>query len=117
MDGHQDLNAEAAFEPEPTAVAEARQFVRNTLISWGLSGRDELVADAVLLASELVTNAIVHAGTPVQLTCRLDGANVEVSVLDRHPARVIPDPPGAAAAVDRPSGRGLLLPAALHARL
>ena len=112
MDGHQDLSAEAAFEPKPTAVADARRFVRNTLISWGLSGRDNLVADAVLLASELVTNAIVHAGTPVQLTCRLDGANVEVSVLDRHPARVIPDPPGAAE-VDRPSGRGLLLPAAL----
>jgi len=113
VDGHQGLSAEAAFEPEPTAVADARRFVRNTLISWGLSGRDDLVADAVLLASELVTNAIVHAGTPVQLTCRLDGAAVEVSVLDRHPARVIPDPPGAAAEVDRPSGRGLLLPAAL----
>jgi len=113
VDGHQDLCAEAAFEPEPTAVADARRFVRNTLISWGLSGQEDLVADAVLLASELVTNAIVHAGTPVQLTCRLDGANLEVSVLDRHPARVIPDPPGAAAEVDRPSGRGLLLPGAL----
>jgi serine phosphatase RsbU (regulator of sigma subunit)/anti-sigma regulatory factor (Ser/Thr protein kinase) len=113
VDGHQDRNAAAAFAPEPTAVAEARRFVRNALTSWGLSGRDELVADAVLLASELVTNAIVHAGTPVQLTCRLDGANVEVSVLDRHPARVIPDPPGAAAEVDRPSGRGLVLQAAL----
>jgi serine phosphatase RsbU (regulator of sigma subunit)/anti-sigma regulatory factor (Ser/Thr protein kinase) len=111
--GHQDLSAEAAFEPEPTAVADARRFVRNTLTSWGLSERGDLVADAVLLASELVTNAIVHAGTPVQLTCRRDGANVEVSVLDRHPARVIPDPPGTAAEVDRPSGRGLLLPAAL----
>jgi serine phosphatase RsbU (regulator of sigma subunit)/anti-sigma regulatory factor (Ser/Thr protein kinase) len=111
--GHQDLNAEAVFEPEPTAVAAARRFVRNTLISWGLSSLDELVTDAVLLASELVTNAIVHAGTPVQLTCRLDGTNVEVSVLDRHPALVIPDPPGAAAEVDRPSGRGLVLPAAL----
>src|SRR5262249_28920064 len=113
VDGHRDLNAEAAFEPEPTAVADARRFIRNTLIAWGWSGRDDLVAAAVLLASELVTNAIWHAGTRVQLTCRLQGASVEVSVLDRHPARVIPDPPGAAAEVDRPSGRGLLLPAAL----
>ena len=116
MDGHQDLSATAAFAPEPTAVAAARRFVRDTLISWGISGRsdlDDLVADAVLLASELVTNAIVHAGTSVHLTCRLDGATVEVSVLDRHPARVIPDPPGAAATVDRPSCRGLVLPAAL----
>ncbi len=116
MDGHQDLSAAAAFAPEPTAVAAARRFVRDTLISWGLSGRsdqDDLVADAVLLASELVTNAIVHAGTAVHLTCRMDGATVEISVLDRHPARVIPDPPGTAATVDRPSGRGLVLPAAL----
>src|SRR5258708_20577483 len=113
VDGHQDLSAEAAFEPEPSAVANARRFVRDTLISWGLSSRDELVTDAVLLASELVTNAVVHAGTPVQLTCRLDGTNVDVSVLDRHPARVVPDPPGAAAEVDRPSGRGLVLPPAL----
>src|SRR5258707_456265 len=76
VDGHQDLSAEAAFEPEPKAVAAARRFVRETLISWGLPGRDDLVADAVLLASELVTNAIVHAGTPVQLTCSLDGEAV-----------------------------------------
>ncbi len=109
----QDLIAVADFEPDPAAVAAARRFVQETLISWGLSFADDRVADAVLLASELVTNAIVHAGTPVQLTCRLDGATVEVSVLDRHPARVIPDPPSAAADVDRPSGRGLLLPVAL----
>ena len=78
-----------------------------------MPGRDDVVTDAVLLASELVTNAIVHAGTAVELTCRLNGATVEISVLDRHPARVIPDPPSAAADVARPSGRGLLLPAAL----
>jgi serine phosphatase RsbU (regulator of sigma subunit)/anti-sigma regulatory factor (Ser/Thr protein kinase) len=109
----QDRVAAAGFDPEPSAVATARCFVRDTLISWGLPGRDDVVTDAVLLASELVTNAIVHAGTAVELTCRLNGATVEISVLDRHPARVIPDPPGAAADVARPSGRGLLLPAAL----
>ncbi len=113
MEKHQDLVAAADFAPEPAAVAAARCFVRETLISWGLSGSDGRLTDAVLLASELVTNAIVHAGTPVQLTCRMSGATVEVSVLDRHPARVIPDPPGATADVDRLSGRGLLLPAAL----
>jgi serine phosphatase RsbU (regulator of sigma subunit)/anti-sigma regulatory factor (Ser/Thr protein kinase) len=113
VDGRENLVAAADFDPEPSAAAAARRFVRETLISGGLSGNDDLVSDAVLLASELVTNAVVHAGTPVQLTCRLNGTNIEVSVLDRHPARVIPDPPGATAVVDRPSGRGLLLPAAL----
>jgi len=109
----QDRVAAAGFDPEPSAVATARCFVRDTLVSWGLPGRDDVVTDAVLLASELVTNAIVHAGTAVELTCRFNGATVEISVLDRHPARVIPDPPSAAADVARPSGRGLLLPAAL----
>jgi serine phosphatase RsbU (regulator of sigma subunit)/anti-sigma regulatory factor (Ser/Thr protein kinase) len=109
----QDLIAAADFDPEPSAVAAARHFIRERLVSWGLPSGDDRVADAVLLASELVTNAVVHAGTQVQLTCRLDGTTVEVSVLDRHPARVIPDLPPAAADVDRPSGRGLLLPAAL----
>jgi serine phosphatase RsbU (regulator of sigma subunit)/anti-sigma regulatory factor (Ser/Thr protein kinase) len=115
VDGRQNLVAAADFDPEPSAAAAARRFVRETLLSGGLSGDDDLVSDAVLLASELVTNAVVHAGTPVQLTCRISGTNIEVSVLDRHPARVIPEPPVATAVVDRPSGRGLLLPAALSA--
>ncbi len=113
MDAQQNVVAAADLDPEPSAAAAARRFVRDTLISAGLSHTDDRVADAVLLASELVTNAIVHAGTPVQLTCKFTGATVEVSVLDRHPARVIPDVPSAAALIDRPSGRGLLLPAAL----
>ena len=115
MDGRQNLVAAADFDPEPSAAAAARRFVRETLISSGLPVDHDAISDAVLLTSELVTNAVVHAGTPVQLTCRLNGTNIEVSVLDRHPARVIPDPPGATAVVDRPSGRGLLLPAALSA--
>ena len=113
MDEDQDFSAAADFEPDPAAVASARCFVQDTLVSWGLPGDDLRVADAVLLASELVTNAIVHAGTRVQLSCRMNDATVEISVLDRHPARMIPDPPTAADQVDRPSGRGLLLPAAL----
>jgi serine phosphatase RsbU (regulator of sigma subunit)/anti-sigma regulatory factor (Ser/Thr protein kinase) len=115
-DVHEDLVATAAFQPEPAAVAAARRFVRETLSSWQLPCRDDLVSDAVLLTSELVTNAVVHAGTAVQVACRLQGADVEVSVLDRHPARLIPDPPAGSAGSagsDRPSGRGLLLPGAL----
>ena len=97
VDEHEELVATAAFQPEPTAVAAARRFVRETLNSWQLPCRDDLVSDAVLLTSELVTNAVVHAGTAVQVACRLHGADVEVSVLDRHPARMIPDPPSGSA--------------------
>jgi serine phosphatase RsbU (regulator of sigma subunit)/anti-sigma regulatory factor (Ser/Thr protein kinase) len=112
-DEHEDLVATAAFRPEPAAVAAARRFVRETLSSWQLPCRDDLVSDAVLLTSELVTNAVVHAGTAVQVACRRQGADVEVSVLDRHPAGIIPDAPDGSAGTDRPSGRGLLLPGAL----
>ncbi len=112
-DEHENLVATAAFQPEPAAAAAARRFVRETLNSWQLPCRDDLVSDAVLLTSELVTNAVVHAGTGIQVVCRLDRASVEVSVLDRHPARMIPDPPSGSARSDRPSGRGLLLPGAL----
>jgi serine phosphatase RsbU (regulator of sigma subunit)/anti-sigma regulatory factor (Ser/Thr protein kinase) len=108
---HEDLVATADFQPQPTAVAAARRFVRETLNSWQLPCRDDLVSDAVLLTSELVTNAVVHAGTGVQVACSLQGADVEVSVLDRHPARMIPNQPAGPA--DRPGGRGLLLPGAL----
>ncbi len=113
MKARRDLAASAAYEPEPAAAAAARRFVRETLRSWQLadhSGR--LVDDAVLLTSELVTNAIVHAGTPLQVSCQLVGDEVEVAVRDRHPARTIQDAIGGDDA-DRTNGRGLLLPAAL----
>ncbi len=114
--------ATAAYQPELAAAAAARRFVRDTLRLWDLTGRsarqDELVDDAVLLTSELVTNAVLHAGTPVQVTCRLVGdqpdAAVEIAVLDRRPAQLHPDVPHTAAeAAERTSGRGLQLPSEL----
>lgn len=114
--------ATAAYQPEPAAAAAARRFVRDTLRLWELTGRsarqDARVDDAVLLTSELVTNAVLHAGTPVQVTCRLlgdqpDGA-VEIAVLDRRPVQLHPDlPRPAAEAAERTNGRGLQLPSEL----
>src|SRR5580704_6844878 len=128
LEARDDLVATAAYQPVPAAAAAARRFVRDTLSSWELAGehagpgeraewaqRDALVDDAVLLTSELVTNAVLHAGTPVQVTCRLlgdlsDGA-VEIAVLDRRPAQLRPDRPHTAAeAAERTNGRGLQLP-------
>jgi anti-sigma regulatory factor (Ser/Thr protein kinase) len=116
--GPDDLVASAAYQPEPTAAAAARRFVRDTLQTWAATGAvtdgHGLIDDAVLLTSELVTNAVVHAGTEVYLTCRLADDAVEVVVRDRHPARLVPeaadDESGPA---ERTGGRGLLLPAAL----
>jgi hypothetical protein len=128
LEARDDLVATAAYQPVPAAAAAARRFVRETLCSWQLAGerrgpgdRDEpdtLVDDAVLLTSELVTNAVLHAGTPVQVTCRLlgdlSGGAVEIAVLDRRPAQIRPDSPHSAAeAAERTNGRGLQLPSEL----
>jgi len=115
--GPEVLLASAAYQPEPKAAAAARRFVRDTLQAWVVSGADGghgLVDDAVLLTSELVTNAVVHAGTPVQVTCRLADGAVEIVVSDGHPGRLVPEAPEREAVPsERTGGRGLLLPAAL----
>ena len=118
MEGSSDLVASAAYQPEPAAVAAARRFVRETLQSWlaaeqAPEGRG-LVDDAVLLTSELVTNAVVHAGTPVQVTCKLADGGLEVMVRDSLPASMVPGPvKDENIPAERTSGRGLLLPSAL----
>ena len=68
-------------------MREARGLVSASLTEWAL---DHLVDDATLLVSELVTNAIVHAGTEVELAVALLDDCVEVAVTDRHPARSLP---------------------------
>jgi anti-sigma regulatory factor (Ser/Thr protein kinase) len=109
--------ASAAYQPEPKAAAAARRFVRDTLQDWVVTGAADghgLVDDAVLLTSELVTNAVVHAGTQVRVTCRLADGAVEVVVSDGHPGRLVPEAPEREAVPsERTGGRGLLLPAAL----
>lgn len=112
------LVATAAYQPEPAAAAAARRFVRDTLETWVTSGNGSdgrgLVDDAVLLTSELVTNAVVHAGTQVQVTCTLADEGVEVAVRDSQPTSLVPEPPDIEhVPAERTSGRGLLLPAAL----
>ncbi|MFF1713735.1 SpoIIE family protein phosphatase [Streptomyces sp. NPDC058268] len=111
----------------PLAPAAARRFVRAALADWvelavpaAAGVTDRLADDAVLLVSELVTNAVVHAGTTVELLCRLDEAGLGestdtlvIEVSDHHPARAVrseptPQPPGTPE-----YGRGLQLVATL----
>ncbi|MWA11059.1 SpoIIE family protein phosphatase [Streptomyces sp. BA2] len=111
----------------PLAPAAARKFVRAALADWielsvpaAAGVTDRLADDAVLLVSELVTNAVVHAGTTVELLCRLDEAglgessdSLVIEVSDHHPARAVrseptPQPPGTPE-----YGRGLQLVATL----
>jgi len=66
------------FAADPKSVAAARRFIAGTLEGWHLT---ELADTITLLLSELVTNAIVHADAPPDVTVRLldDRVHVEVS--------------------------------------
>ncbi len=107
--------AAATFEPVGRSVAIARAFVRDTLQGWGYS---DVVDDAVVLTSELVTNAVVHAGTSADVLCLRTEDGVRVEVADRYPEREVPiqGTGHAFASLDSENGRGLLLCAALAAR-
>lgn len=120
------------------AAAGARKFVRALLSERAVAppattGRgaaaisQELIHDAVLLTSELVTNAVMYAGTDIDVTCRLEygppageeggggrpgraTVGVVMEVSDRHPSR------GVRGGVDARSGEpgyGLQLVSAL----
>lgn len=107
--------AAASFDPVGRSVATARAFVRDTLQGWGYA---DVVDDAVVLTSELVTNAVVHAGTKADVLCLRADDGVRVEVADRYPEREVPllGSPADIAGPDRENGRGLLLCAALASR-
>lgn len=87
----------------PLAAGEARGQVRAAIRDWGLPVDPDV---AVLLASELVTNAIMHeTGESITLGIRCLRGRLRVDVYDT--ARSFPVV--TAAAVDAETGRGLSL--------
>lgn len=110
-----DFVSRTSLPGNQLAASAARKFVRAALGAWttGEPGPDErLTADAVLVVSELVTNAVIHAGTTVELLCRLEQDGLVVEVSDHHPARVVRDR-AELEREGRDGGRGLQLVAAL----
>lgn len=71
----------------------------------------------VLLATELVTNAILHANTDVEIRYELEQDSVLVEVADgsSRPPRVLRAPGDEAAAGEGTSGRGMCIVEALSA--
>ncbi|MFD3843119.1 SpoIIE family protein phosphatase [Streptomyces sp. NPDC058642] len=114
--------AHATLAGSSLAPGAARALLRAALSEWaelGLPGTapltDRLADDAVVVVSELVTNAVVHAGTDVDLECRLEtetGALV-VEVADQHPSRAPRDGTGEPSYETPEYGRGLRLVATL----
>jgi anti-sigma regulatory factor (Ser/Thr protein kinase) len=91
------------FDPKPRNVRAAREFVADALRDQGFAGDYDTV---LLLASELVTNAVRHAATPFEITVEVAHDRVKVAVIDGdrdHGPRVRHPSP------DDTNGRGLLL--------
>lgn len=90
------------FPPRPSSVGQARAMVRDLLTE---AGRDDLVETAELLVSEIVTNAIVHAGTPIDVAVSFVDGGLRIEVTDGSPHVPSPREYGPSAG----TGRGLML--------
>ncbi len=102
-------HASRTFPVDERSVGEARRHARESLGRWDI---DDVADDVVLLVSELMTNALTHAGTPATLSLRVDESGVRVEVEDQHPDLRLPvaGRPGD----DRAEfGRGLVITATL----
>ncbi|MEU6776080.1 SpoIIE family protein phosphatase [Streptomyces sp. NPDC046759] len=94
----------------PEAVRHARRFTRRTLRTWGVS--PDTLETALLVVSELVTNALVHTGGQVRLDLSLVNHRLRLAVADASPrSPVKPTSIGWEAT----GGRGILLVEAVSA--
>ncbi|MFI9152524.1 SpoIIE family protein phosphatase [Streptomyces sp. NPDC053367] len=91
----------------PDAVMHARRFTARTLRTWSVVEESDV---ALLVVSELVTNAIAHTTGEVRLDLTLTGDRLRIAVNDASPRT-----PVKAESVDweETGGRGLLLVAAM----
>jgi anti-sigma regulatory factor (Ser/Thr protein kinase) len=93
------------LEPVASSAATARQFVAGQLAGWD----DDAIGDARLLVTELVTNAVVHAATEVEVAVQRHDRRARVEVFDSSPATAAPK----SSRRDEPTGRGLVIVAGL----
>ena len=90
-----------SLDPVPAAAGLARRFVERTLTDCPDECRDA----AVLVTSELVTNAVLHGRTTVQLEVVTARDRVLVAVTDGGSRRLERRPPDDS----REGGRGLVV--------
>ncbi|MCW2573080.1 MAG: stage sporulation protein [Frankiales bacterium] len=96
--------ATVTLPPTGRSAALARRQVERLLEDAHLSG---LLDEALLLVTELVTNAVVHAGTEIELRMETSSAGLRVEVIDRSPGSLPVINPAPAEA--REGGRGVFL--------
>jgi anti-sigma regulatory factor (Ser/Thr protein kinase) len=96
----------------PAAPSVARLFIRNLCKEWGALSVCDV---AELLSSELVTNAVIHAHSPVELQAVYDDKSIlRIDVYDRSPGVVSSEPRQPAEGAE--GGRGLAIVAKLSCR-
>jgi DNA-binding NarL/FixJ family response regulator len=111
-----DLLVSVGEDPETSALLDlprslasarvARQFVAQKLDEWGLQ---ELLDDALLVASELAANAVTHAESPCRIRLALAASTLRIDVIDTGAGTPEPQPPS----WSEEHGRGLHLVDAL----
>ena len=90
----------------------ARRLLASSLAAWGMD--DPIRSDSALAISELVTNSVLHAGTPVAIRISRLGAGVRIEVHDGDPRIPVVDAARPEDLLSNRSmtGRGLALVAA-----
>lgn len=102
--------ARTQLERGMEAPRAARDFVRAALAGWDGAGDLEDLAESVtLLVSEVVTNAVVHASSDVEVLIRLNADAAVVEVTDTSDSAPVPRD----ADDEATSGRGMALVDAL----
>ena len=92
----------ASLPPVADSSREARHLVTDACTRWNVPALADI---ACVIASELVTNAVRHAGTPMHMTLTISDGRLLLAVRDGSPHPAVashPDP-------QMPGGRGLLL--------
>ena len=68
-------------EPVADSAVQVHSLLCELLSGWDLP--DDVIDDAALITAELVTNAIVHAGTTFHVVIELRGPLLHIAVVDR----------------------------------
>ena len=72
--------AELEVPPVGSSVQDGRRFATATLTEWAVP--PEIVQDATLIVSELLTNAIVYGTPPIRLRLRKTADELAIEVDD-----------------------------------
>ncbi|WP_405908229.1 ATP-binding protein [Streptomyces sp. NBC_00828] len=99
------------FDGQSGVVPLARDFARQALHAWGwlpaaTADRRAAAEDVLLVVSELVTNACLHAEGPEELRIACDNKVLRVEVSDRGAGQPAPRTPHRAG---RPGGHGMFI--------